>query len=212
MVVVAGVDEAGKGPVVGPMCVACVALEKTDLHSLETLGIKDSKKISKKKREALAVEIKEITSWHVLEVGAQMIDELRKVMTMNEIVLKAHAQVINRIMPDEVYVDAADVNAQRFGLNLKKLLASPAKITSEHNADVKYLIVSAASIVAKVTRDDLMMKLEEELGCTIGSGYPADPESRAFVAEALKRQDESMLRVIRHSWKTVDKIRDSIHL
>jgi len=211
MVLVAGVDEAGKGPVVGPMCVACVALKKTDLPGLKKLGIKDSKKISKNKREVLAVHIKTISSWHVLEVSAQMIDELRKVMTMNEIVLRAHAQVIEKIVPDEVFVDAADVNALRFGSNLKKLLACSPQITSEHHADVKYLVVSAASIVAKVTRDDLMRDIEEQLGCTIGSGYPSDQKSRAFVAYALKRQDESMMRVIRHSWKTVDKIRHSIH-
>ncbi len=212
MVFIAGVDEAGKGPVVGPMCVAGVAIEEGRLSELEGLGIKDSKKISKKRREVLSRDIKAVSSWYVFDVEAYSIDELRKVMTMNEVVLRAHAKVVDELKPDKVFVDAADVNAERFGTNLGKLLECRPRIISEHHADDKYLIVSAASIIAKVSRDAAVRDIEKKIGRVIGSGYPSDQKTRAFVADALKDNDEKAIRVIRHSWKTTDNIRRSIHL
>ncbi|HEC56287.1 MAG TPA: ribonuclease HII [Candidatus Syntrophoarchaeum butanivorans] len=211
MRLIAGVDEAGKGPVVGPMCVACVAVEEGILPKLEELGLRDSKRISRQRREKLALEIRAISSWYILRVEAYQIDELRKVMTMNDIVLRAHAKVIDELAPDVVFVDASDVDAGRFGRRLAELLECRPRIISEHRADAKYPIVSAASIIAKVARDEALQDIERSIGRVVGSGYPSDQRTRAFLEEALQAQNEEEMRVIRHSWKTAEEITRRLH-
>src|SRR3990170_8806409 len=156
---IAGIDEAGKGPVLGPMCVAGLLLDEKKLNKLSRIGVKDSKKLSSKKREALAAEIKKLADkFYILEVSPNQIDELRKVMTMNEIMVVCYVKVLNELKPEHAFVDAADVKAERFGENIKKKYSKNIEITSEHNADEKYPIVSAASILAKVHRDALIKK------------------------------------------------------
>src|SRR5659263_414963 len=141
---ISGIDEAGKGPVLGPMCVAGVLLDDAGNGALLKLGVKDSKQLSPKKREVLAGDIKNIANkYFVLEVSAFQIDELRKIMTMNEIMVVCFAKVLDELRPDHAYVDAADVIAQRFGDNIRKKYTREITITSEHEADVRYPIVSA---------------------------------------------------------------------
>jgi len=172
---IAGIDEAGKGPVVGPMFVAGVMI--SDVAFLEQLSLRDSKAVSPKRREFLAGEIKKVAKYHILEVSAGQIDELRKMMTMNEIMVVSYAKVLKELKPDRAFVDAADVNPGRFAQNVREKYGTSIDIISEHNADAKYPIVSAASILAKVRRDAAMRDLEKRIGQEIGSGYPSDQTS-----------------------------------
>src|SRR3990170_2646065 len=156
---IAGIDEAGKGPALGPMCVAGILLDEKKLDKLSRIGVKDSKQLTPKKRELLSVDIKKLAHrYYILEVTPNQIDELRKVMTMNEIMVNCYVKVLEELRPDRAFVDAADVKAKRFGENIKKKYSRKIEITSEHNADEKYPIVSAASILAKVHRDALIKK------------------------------------------------------
>src|SRR5659263_24087 len=102
-------------------------------------------------------------------------------MTMNEIMVVCYAQVLEELRPDHAFVDAADVIAQRFGENIKKKYTQEITITSEHEADVRYPIVSAASILAKVQRDMLVKELGEKIGEDLGSGYPSDAKTILFL-------------------------------
>ncbi len=202
---IAGIDEAGKGPVLGPMCVAGVLLDEKKLDALARLGVKDSKQLSPKKREALAVKIKKLADrYFILEVSPSQIDELRKIMTMNEIMVACYVRVLQELKPDRAFVDAADVNAERFGENIKKKYAREIEITSEHKADEKYPIVSAASILAKVQRDTLVKKLEEKIGVEIGSGYPSDPKTISFLEKWIQKHG-SLPDFARSSWETSKK-------
>lgn len=199
---IAGIDEAGKGPVLGPMCVAGVLLDEKKLDSLFRLEVKDSKQLSAKKREALAEEIKELADrYFILEVSPKQIDELRKIMTMNVIMVACYVKVLEDLKPDHVFVDAADVNAGRFGENIRKGYKNNIVITSEHNADEKYPVVSAASILAKVERDALIKKLEKNVGIEIGSGYPSDPKTIRFLETWIK-EHKSLPDFARSSWET----------
>jgi ribonuclease HII len=203
---ISGIDEAGKGPVLGPMCVAGVLLDEKKLDALSQIGVKDSKQLTAKKREILAVEIKELVDkYFILEVSPFQIDELRKIMTMNEIMVVCYAKVLEELKPDHAFVDAADVIANRFGENIRKKYTRDLEITSEHNADVKYPIVSAASILAKVRRDALVKELEMNAGVEIGSGYPADPKTIAFL-EGWIREYGSLPDFARSSWETSKKL------
>ncbi|MDY6965865.1 MAG: ribonuclease HII [Halobacteriota archaeon] len=205
---IAGIDEAGKGPVIGPMCVAGVMVGEEELSMIEELGVKDSKSLSPKRREFLAGEIEKIAEIFLLEVTASQIDELRKGMTMNDIAVASFAKVLGELHPDKAFVDAVDVKPERFGLNIKSRCQFHLEIVSEHKSDKKYPIVSAASIVAKVRRDQRINELEGSIGRKIGSGYPSDPKTRNFLKK-LVEEDEELPNYIRNSWKTVDNLKES---
>ncbi len=209
---IAGIDEAGKGPVLGPMCVAGVMMDEKKLDALSKIGVKDSKQLTAKKREALAVEIKKLADkYFILEVSPTQIDELRKIMTMNEIMVVCYAKVLAELKPDRAFVDAADVIAARFGENIKKKYCHEIEIISEHEADEKYPIVSAASILAKVQRDALVKALEKNVGVEIGSGYPADPKTIKFL-ETWIREHGTLPDFARSSWKTSKKMVEKINI
>ncbi len=198
---IAGVDEAGKGPVIGSMIVAGVMVQEDMLPMLERMGLRDSKAISPKKREFLASKIKEIGICYTLEISSSEIDDLRKKTTLNEIVVESYVRVLKQLKPDKALLDAADVDADRFAKNVQEGYGRNIKITSEHNADVKYTLVSAASIIAKVRRDETMRELERLLGKNIGSGYPSDIRTVCFLDDWIKEHG-SLPSFVRHSWKT----------
>lgn len=203
---ISGIDEAGKGPVLGPMCVAGILLDEKKVDALTRLGVKDSKQLAPKRREALEAGIKKIVDkYYILEVSPSQIDELRKVMTMNEIMVTCYVRVLLELKPDRAFVDAADVIEQRFGENIKRKYTGEIEIISEHNADEKYPVVSAASILAKVRRDALVKQIERTLGVEIGSGYPSDPKTIRFLEKWI-REHGSLPDFSRRSWETAKRL------
>ncbi len=201
---IAGVDEAGKGSVIGSMFVAGVMIEETSLRRLEHMGVRDSKVISPNRRALLAVRIQKICNYHVHEVTAGQIDELRRIMTMNEIVVKAHASVLRTLKPDRAYIDASDVDAGRFA---ERVMAESGvvNVIAEHKADKNHLIVSAASIIAKVARDTWIKELQKGLGLKIGSGYPSDQTTVKFLRSWLLEYRQLPI-FARHTWKTAQNV------
>ena len=174
---ICGVDEAGKGSVLGPMVTAGVLV--LDTAELTGLGLRDSKKLTPHRREELYEEITRRWKTDVVVRTPAEIDA--RSGSMNEFTASCHASVIRSLAPDVVYVDACDVNAARFGLHVRELSGlTHLQMISEHKADDKFLIVGAASIVAKVTRDRLVAELSKEFG-DIGSGYPSDPVTIRFL-------------------------------
>lgn len=205
---ICGVDESGRGPVLGPLVVSGVTIENE--FRLRGLGIKDSKKVSPKRREYLAIKIKEIAiDYEILIISASDIDDMRKIMTLNEIEVNAFSKIIEKLKPDVCYVDAADVNDKRFGNDILSRLSFKPKIISKHKADDLYPIVGAASILAKTIRDENIRKiakdLEKKLSRPLGSGYPADPITQKFLRTWVKTYGELPPHV-RHSWKTAQKL------
>ena len=205
---ICGVDEAGRGPVIGPLVVAGVTFK--DDSRLSEFGIRDSKQLTPSRREVLAKKIKEMAErYELLIISASDIDDMRKVMTLNEIEVHAFSKVIKKLKPDICYVDAADVNDQRFGEDILSNLSIKPEIISKHKADEIYPIVGAASIIAKTKRDEEVKKIEQQirkrLNVPLGSGYPADPITQQFLRTWVK-QFGTLPPHTRHSWKTADKI------
>ena len=205
---ICGVDEAGRGPVFGPLVIAGVLFE--DDSELIKLNVRDSKKITPKRREILAEIIKKIAvNYEILVISASDIDDMRKVITLNEIEVNAFSKVIGKLRPDVCYVDAADVNEKRFGENILSRLSFKPKMISKHKADDIYPIVGAASILAKTTRDEIVHKiaadLEKRLNLPLGSGYPADPITKKFLKTWVETYKELPPHV-RHSWKTAQNL------
>ena len=205
---ICGVDEAGRGPVIGPLVIAGVSYE--DDSFLIKYNIRDSKKITPKTREMLANKIKKSAiTYEILTINASDIDDMRKVMTLNELEVNAFSQVIKKLKPELCYVDAADVNEKRFGKEILSRLTYKSTIISKHKADELYPIVGAASILAKTTRDEhvqqIANKLQKKLNLPLGSGYPADPVTKKFLKTWLETYKELPPHV-RHSWKTAQQL------
>jgi ribonuclease HII len=205
---ICGVDEAGRGPVIGPLVIAGVSYE--DDSFLIKYNIRDSKKITPKTREMLVNKIKKSAiTYEILTINASDIDDMRKVMTLNELEVNAFSQVIKKLKPELCYVDAADVNEKRFGKEILSRLTYKSTIISKHKADEIYPIVGAASILAKTTRDEhvqqIANKLQKKLNLPLGSGYPADPVTKKFLKTWLETYKELPPHV-RHSWKTAQQL------
>ena len=204
---ICGIDEAGRGPVLGPLVLCGVCFSKSNLPYLIEIGAKDSKKLTPKKRERLAKLIKEkCHSYEIIVVSAQEIDEReKKRITINRLEEIKMAEIINKLKPDIIYIDAADVNEERFGTSIKNLLDYiPKKIISKHKADVTYPIVSAGSIIAKTKRDAIIEEFKEDYG-EIGSGYPSDKRTIDFLREYIKKH-KKIPKFVRKTWDTTKKI------
>ena len=207
---ISGVDEAGRGPVIGPLVIAGVLFKENDLLKLVDLGVKDSKLLSSQKRETLAVQIRELAlKWHIVLLSPAEIDRVvesrRKLHKLNRLEAQAMARVIAVLKPDVVYVDASDVLADRFGDHIAENLSFSPKIISEHKADIKYPVVSAASIIAKVERDKVISQLQKKHG-NMGCGYPSDSNTIKFLEDWI-RKFGSYPDFVRKSWKTAKRVK-----
>jgi ribonuclease HII len=206
---VGGVDEAGRGCVLGPLAVAGVSVDSARLEELAALGVKDSKLLSPSQRDSLYTEIMKVCNKvEVSRIPPKMIDRYvsrgKKYRRLNYLEAIHMAKVIDALGVDEVFVDAPDTNQARFQMELAELLTSKPRIVAEHKADVNYPVVSAASIVAKVERDRDIAELRELHG-DFGSGYPSDPDTIAFLESWVKSRS-SQPEFARKSWKTWDRI------
>lgn len=205
---ICGIDEAGRGPVIGPLVVAGVIVKNEE--QLIKNRVRDSKQLTSKRREHLANKIEQIAEkFEIIVIPASDIDDMRKVMTLNEIEVNAFTKVIKKLRPDICYIDSADVNEERFGKDISSGLTYKPEIISKHKADEIYPIVSAASILAKTKRDEeiskIAKKLEEKINLPMGSGYPADPITIEFLRNWYQKYGK-MPPHTRHSWKTVKNL------
>ena len=208
---VAGVDDAGRGPIIGPLLIAGVLVEEKNLPILKDLGVKDSKLLSPRRRVQLAEEIKKLAlKWHFVKLSPAEIDDVvengRKLHKLNRLEARAMAEVIAFLKPEVAYVDASDVLAERFGEHIQEYLPFKIKIISEHKADKKYMVVSAASIIAKVERDKAIEELANKYG-DMGSGYVTDPKTVVFLKRWVKKHG-SYPDFVRKSWKPAKKLKN----
>lgn len=198
---ICGIDEAGRGPVIGPMVIAGV-LVSDDVDLME-LGVKDSKRLTPKKRSELYEEIVKISDYCIRVIPAEEIDSLRKKISLNKIESNNFASIVEELCSegDIAYVDSASTDERRFGLDIKNKLKDEIEIVSKHEADDTYPIVSAASIIAKVKRDEEVQKISEKVGHDIGSGYPSDMKTREFLNRWVSENDDLPPHT-RKSWQT----------
>ena len=154
---IAGLDEAGRGPVIGPLVIGCVVMHQKDLHILDEIGVDDSKHLSPKKRGFLAGEIKRVCLIaKTLVISAEKLNDMhyKKKLTLNQIEEQGFAQLINELQqkPQAIFLDACDVNEDRFGKTIGKMLTfTPDQIVSKHKGDAIFKIVGATS--AKIPTD-----------------------------------------------------------
>jgi ribonuclease HII len=207
---IAGVDDAGRGAVIGPLVIAGVAMKEENLHKLVEIGAKDSKLLTPHRREVLSSQIKEIAyNYHIIELSPREIDTVVfngwKLHKLNRLEAHTMARVIETLNPDKAIVDASDVLENRFREHIVERLTHKIEVISEHKADRNYPVVGAASILAKVTRDHEIERLKETLE-DFGSGYPSDPRTMKFLRACAQKWTEYP-DFVRKSWEPAQKTR-----
>ncbi len=204
---ICGIEEAGRGPVIGPLVMSGVVIEKEDEDKLKAIGVKDSKLLSPTQRRSLFKKIVKIAkAYEIIQIWPAEIDGREKLnLNLNQLEAVKTANLINLLKPDEAYIDCPSNNIELYRNFLKKYLKDKKiKLILEHKADVTYPVVSAASILAKVTRDAEIEKIKKEIGVDFGSGYPSDPKTQEFLKTSWNKYPE-LFRKSWISWQKFDK-------
>ncbi len=204
---VLGIDEAGRGPVIGPMVIAGVLIDDSKGPALRKMGAKDSKMLTPEKREKLEPKIRKLAvEVHFIKIEAPEIDEKRKHMSLNELEALKMAELIEAFdnRPEKIILDLPDPDGDKFINRIKKYIALDIKTIAEHKADVNYVEVSAASIIAKVERDRAIASIEKKHGIKLRTGYSHDP----FTIDFLEKLEGETPDFVRKSWDTFKKVLD----
>ncbi|WP_054853667.1 ribonuclease HII [Vulcanisaeta distributa] len=206
-VLVGGIDEAGRGPIIGPMVMA-IAIT-SDMDKLRTIGVRDSKELSPTSRSRLFSILKSMLDYVDYEViEPWVIDDYVYMNSLNILEVEVATRLINNalsaVMPRTIYIDSPDPKPERFKDMVKKGIKGNVEVVAMNNADKLIPVVSAASIVAKVIRDSIIKELHREYG-DFGSGYPSDPRTIAFLKNWIEGHGD-LPPIVRRSWSTVKRL------
>jgi ribonuclease HII len=202
MTTICGIDEAGRGPVIGPLVIAGATIAQENAEILERIGVKDSKLLTPEQRKRMYYQlINALQAYEILIVPPFVIDDAvlsTTGMNLNWLEATKSAEILNKLNPNITYVDCPSNNITAYASYLRqKLVNKKVQLVCEHKADATYAICSAASILAKVTRDTEIEKIRHETGIDFGSGYPSDPKTVAFLRDYWDKFD-----VFRKSWES----------
>jgi len=201
IILICGIDEAGRGPVIGPLVLCGILLKEGDEKKLVKLQVKDSKLLTKIKRESLFEKIKDISyKYEIISIFPEEIDNAvnnHDGLNLNKLEANKTAEIINLLKPDKAIIDAPSNNIKSYKQYLFELINNKnIELILEHKADVNFPIVSAASILAKVTRDFEIEKIKKKIKIDFGSGYMTDPKTTKF----LEKYYEEFPDLFRKSW------------
>jgi len=214
-----GIDDAGRGPVIGPMVLAGVLINWGDETYMKEIGIRDSKMLTAKRREFLAEKIKKIAlDYEIIKIEPKEIDGRNGVgINLNQIEAIKMAEIVNKIVERygkdkckeekiRVIVDCPSNNIKKWKTYFEKHIENKEilEIKAEWKADVNHVAVSAASILAKTTRDAEIEKIKKHVGVDFGSGYSSDPITCKFLQEySSKFKKDGIFRETWQTWKDV---------
>ena len=200
---ICGIDEAGRGSLIGPLVVAGVAIENHKVSKLVEIGVKDSKSLDVKMRKKIYNRILNLVdSYEILKIYPKSIDKRVFHHELNVLERESMSEIISRFKPTRAYVDSCDVNAYRFGKMLEE--STGVDIIASHKAEKKFPVVSAASIVAKIHRDKSIQYLSKKYN--FGSGYPVDQKTMEYIY-AIRNSHSKMPFFVRKSWQTIRRLR-----
>jgi len=196
----AGIDEAGRGPIIGPLVMCGVVCTDAQIKQLHVLGVKDSKQLKPAEREALDPQIRSLVARFHLEISEPAVIDaaVRSSLSLNGLEATMMAKIIAALQPDQVVIDCPSINIAGFRTQLQgHLTFVPKELILEHKADVNHITAAAASIIAKVERDRRVRLLHQQTGVDFGSGYLTDPKTIPFLASEWKRH----AAIFRQSWQ-----------
>jgi len=204
--IVCGIDEAGKGPCIGPLVICGLCIDEKDELKLRVLGVKDSKQLTPLRREMMLDEIKKIAkSYKIIKVWPDEIDNAVNTINLNNLESDKTAELINELKPDKVFIDCPSPNIKEYKRTIQKKLKVKAVLVPEHKADANYPVVSASSIIAKVERDREIENLKKKFNVEFGSGYSSDETTQKFIKENWEKPEYKEL--FRHTWETMRRLK-----
>ncbi len=203
---IVGLDEAGRGSVLGPLVIGGFCCDASDEATLIGTGVKDSKQLSPAQREEVLPKLRALGECRSVPLAPRTVDAYVDRGRLNQLELETFAEIVRELRPEVAYVDACDPNAARFGRRLRALAGGSTRIVSAHRADENFPVVSAASVVAKVARDLEISRLQAGTDEALGSGYPSDPVTRECV-ERHARGGDPIPPWMRRSWETVQRVK-----
>lgn len=205
MVNIVAIDEAGRGPVIGPMVVCGVMMDEKDQFKLKVLGVRDSKLLTVAKRKQLFKILTKELKYKAIIVEPKEIDNavFSDSTNLNWLEADKSVEILNLFKPGRAIIDCPSNNKEAFVEYLKERIHSEMEIKAEFKADQKYLAVGAASIIAKVIRDEEIEKLKQKYSVNFGSGYPSDPKTQDFIFKNWDKFD-----FFRKSWATYVNVKN----
>lgn len=205
MVLIFGTDEAGRGPAIGPLVMVGFVIEEKDIPKLEKIGVKDSKLLTKKKRDEIAKKLLKFKHEIKIVEPAEIDFALKgnDGLNLNWLEARKTAELINELNPDKAIIDCPSTNPKAYSSYIRDYLHNKdIELVCEHKADVKYLVAGAASIIAKTVREQEVAKIEKAVGQSIGSGYPSNKVCQKFIEENWDKYPE----IFRKTWATYKRI------
>lgn len=206
----AGVEEAGRGPVIGPMVMVIAAVPLSKEGKLRSMGVKDSKLLTPEQREAIFEKLQGKVVYKIKVLSPQEIDAAvtSEETNLNWLEATVSAGLINQLANElplqKVILDCPSTNVKAYTAFLKERVQHAIPLLAEHKADVNYPIVSAASILAKVLRDREIAKIQKGVVEDFGSGYPSDPRTVEFLKKHHKTYADA--GIFRKSWSTYQNL------
>ncbi|MBI2652057.1 ribonuclease HII [Candidatus Woesearchaeota archaeon] len=197
---ICGIDEARRGPVLGCMVMCGALIEEKDLPKLIAVKPRDSKLMTAAEREHMYPKLLPVLKYYkVFILQAEEIDKAvhgHDGLNLNKLEARKSADILNQFEPDKAIIDCPSNNINSYKIYLRKLLKNKKiELILEHNAE-RYPLVAAASIIAKVTGDREIEKIKKQIGIDFGSGYMTDPKTVEF----LKNNFEKYPELFRKSW------------
>ncbi|MEM5869849.1 MAG: ribonuclease HII [Candidatus Aenigmatarchaeota archaeon] len=210
-ILICGIDEAGRGAIIGPMVISGVVIDSRDEKKLKMIGVKDSKLLSPKRRKELARKIEEIArNVIVLRIQPCKIDAYRaKKINLDKIEAMKMAEIIDICGARKVFVDSLEQNAEKFKeLILSFLKNKKVDLVVENYLDESIPVVSAASIIAKVNRDEVIEEIKKKEGFDFGVGYSHDVRTIEFIKKLMKEREGQLPSYVRQSWSTIHELKN----
>jgi len=200
-----GIDEAGRGAVIGPLVITGVVFKDNSeiFEVLYSYDIKDSKLLTAQRRKELARLIKKLKHSHLtFKITPKILDR----ESLNKLEIRYSSRIIDKLKPKDVYLDvpASGKGIENYCNNVKKGCSHRAKIFGANKLDSTNIVVAAASILAKEAREKGIRDLYGLYG-NFGSGYPSDPRTREWL-RVWQRKNKDWPEIVRKKWKTLNKI------
>jgi len=209
-VLIGGVDEAGRGSIIGPLVIAGISIKQDRIMDLHHIGVRDSKMLTAKARTSLFAIVSEmVDSLCIYKIDCSVIDENVFSKGLNKLEAETMAYVIDNLKADMVYVDSCDTDPGRYKHYIEsRLITSKSKLYSMHHADSLNIVVSAASIIAKFVRDGEIQEIRKT-HCNIGSGYPSDVKTMRFIRNWVSEY-KCAPRFARKSWRPLREMLEEV--
>ena len=204
---VLGIDEAGRGSVLGPLVVGGYLVDSDREAELRSIGARDSKLLTRERRNEVHTALGPVGRRRAIAIAPREIDRWVARGELNLLEAEVFARLVRELEPEVVRVDACDPDARRFGVLVRRLSGRSRPVIARHHADRDDPVVGAASIVAKVERDRRIARLRDRLGSEIGSGYPSDSRTIDFLRGVLERDPTARPSFVRWSWATMKRVK-----